>query len=352
MLRIAQSGVGNVGRRTMAAVIDHPKLELVGCLAADPAKHGLDAGALCGRADTGVRVMGDVNAVLAARPDAWVYTPRYIDLDLVCTILEAGVNVVTTTEVMTGDCVGTAVTTRLDAAARHGGVSFFGSGICPGVMHSVAVAASAICHTVEMITVTESVNVIAHDCAEVHIAEGFGCPADMDGLTERTRSATQSYLDGLHFVARALGTELDEVTFEAEYAAAGTDIDVGFMRIDAGCIAAMRYVYTGWVGGRAVVRQVEVKKMHDDVAPQWELINGYRIEIVGLPSVVLVYHLFPPTDWDEEGYQGLGMIASGLPAVNAIEATCAAAPGLVTYADLPPTPGHFAAPRAFAEVGN
>ena len=31
----------------------------------------------------------------------------------------------------------------------------------------------------------------------------------------------------------------------------------------------------------------------------------------------------------------LGMIATGMPAVNAIPAVCAAAPGIRTYADLP-----------------
>jgi len=102
---------------------------------------------------------------------------------------------------------------------------------------------------VDSITVTESVNVTAHDCAEVHIAEGFGCPADTEGLIDRTREATRSYEDGLHFIARALRTELDDVTFEAEYVATETAIDVGFMRIEPGCIVAMRYVYTGWVAG-------------------------------------------------------------------------------------------------------
>jgi 2,4-diaminopentanoate dehydrogenase len=353
MLRVVQSGTGNVGRRTMAAVIDHPELDLVGCFASDPAKRGVDAGVLCGREDIGVQVTGDLGAVLATRPDVWVYTPRYIDVDFVCTILEAGANVVTTTEVMTGDCLGPEVIERLDGAAKRGGASFFGTGLCPGMIQSLAITASSICQRVDSITVTESVNVTAHDCAEVHIAEGFGCPADTEGLIDRTRKATRSYEDGLHFIARALRTELDDITFEAEYVATETAIDVGFMRIEPGCIVAMRYVYTGWVAGNAVVKQVEVKKMHDDVAQQWELINGYRVEIVGLPGVVFVYHLFPPLDWDEEGYQGLGMIASGLPAVNAIRATCAARPGFVTYTDLPPTPGPLAIPRpAVVSGGN
>jgi hypothetical protein len=47
------------------------------------------------------------------------------------------------------------------------------------------------------------------------------------------------------------------------------------------------------------------------------------------------FQILPPDDWSESDYMGLGMIMTAMPAVNAIPAVCAAAPGIATYADLP-----------------
>ena len=65
-LRVVQWSTGNVGRQALAAVLDHPDLELVGLFAFDPTKVGRDAGELCGRASVGVVATGDVDALLSA----------------------------------------------------------------------------------------------------------------------------------------------------------------------------------------------------------------------------------------------------------------------------------------------
>jgi 4-hydroxy-tetrahydrodipicolinate reductase len=53
------------------------------------------------------------------------------------------------------------------------------------------------------------------------------------------------------------------------------------------------------------------------------------VEVDGVPSVRTHVLVMPPTDWTEENYMGLGMIATAMPAVNAIAATVAAKPGIV-----------------------
>lgn len=70
----------------------------------------------------------------------------------------------------------------------------------------------------------------------------------------------------------------------------------------------------------------------------WELEHGYRVSIEGQPSVKTRLDVLPPPDFEAKSFADfmvLGMIMTGLPAVNAIPAVCAAPPGIRTYADLP-----------------
>ena len=55
-------------------------------------------------------------------------------------------------------------------------------------------------------------------------------------------------------------------------------------------------------------------------------------------AVRLKMEIFPPPDFVAKTFADfmvLGMIMTALPAVDAIPAVCAAAPGIVTYLDLP-----------------
>ena len=57
-----------------------------------------------------------------------------------------------------------------------------------------------------------------------------------------------------------------------------------------------------------------------------------------MPSVRTKLEVFPPADFVANSfsdYMVLGMVMTAMPAMNAIEAVCAAEPGIVTYLDLP-----------------
>ena len=53
-LRVVQWATGNIGSRSLRAVIEHPALELVGVHVHSADKVGMDAGELCGTAPTGI----------------------------------------------------------------------------------------------------------------------------------------------------------------------------------------------------------------------------------------------------------------------------------------------------------
>src|SRR5437763_1810916 len=80
-LRVVQWTTGNVGKRSVRAIVAQPDLELVGCYAWSPDKIGRDVGELCDIDAVGVRATDDVEALLALRPDCVVYKPLSPNLD-------------------------------------------------------------------------------------------------------------------------------------------------------------------------------------------------------------------------------------------------------------------------------
>src|SRR6478752_9271993 len=131
-LRVVQWTTGNVGQRSVRAVVAHPDLELVGCYAWSADKVGRDVGELCGIDPVGVTATDDIDALLALRPDCVSYMPYRPDVDHLERILGAGVNVATTMYMLAGTGFGEDATRRIGEAAHAGGASLYASGIYPG----------------------------------------------------------------------------------------------------------------------------------------------------------------------------------------------------------------------------
>ena len=115
-LRIIQWNTGIVGSAGVRAIQAHPELELVGCHAWSPEKSGRDVGELCGTGPLGVEATSDVEALLALEPDCVLYTPQFPDVELMLRVLEAGINIVSTSYFITGRSFGTRDATRLHEA--------------------------------------------------------------------------------------------------------------------------------------------------------------------------------------------------------------------------------------------
>ncbi|MCJ7670551.1 MAG: dihydrodipicolinate reductase, partial [Acidimicrobiia bacterium] len=67
--RVVQWATGNIGTKSLRAVIDHPGLELVGLHVHSADKVGKDAGELCGAGTTGVVATSSIDEILALRAD-------------------------------------------------------------------------------------------------------------------------------------------------------------------------------------------------------------------------------------------------------------------------------------------
>jgi hypothetical protein len=157
-LRVIIWTTGKVGKLAMRSVIDNPAQELVGVYAYSPDKVGKDAGALCGRPDTGIKATNDIDALIALKADAVIYTPFTGDVDEVARLLESGANVLSTNLFFHVGGVRGAVQDRLEAACRRGDSSLYITGINPGWIDSVAVALTGVCGRVDCVSIYESAN--------------------------------------------------------------------------------------------------------------------------------------------------------------------------------------------------
>ena len=339
--RVVQWTTGNVGQRSVIATMANPNLELVGCYAWSPDKVGRDVGELCGIEPTGVIATADIEALLALAPDCVIYNPKWPDVDHLVRILERGINVTATAGFITGHALG-ADRDRIVEACARGGSSIFGSGMNPGMANLLGIVSAGVCDRIDSIRMLESVDSTGYDSGDTELSVGYGRRPDDPELPALTRQGTAVFGDAVHLMGRALGVEFDEVRCETDYAITTEFLDLGSWSIDAGCVAGVAASWQGWIGDRKVVSCDVRWRKGRTLEPDWKVEHGYIVEIDGMPSVRTKLEVFPPADFRPKSfsdYMVLGMVMTSLPAVDAIESVCAAAPGIVTYLDLPlPSP--------------
>lgn len=335
-LRVVQWTTGNVGKQSVAAIVANPGLELVGCYAWSPDKEGSDVGELCGLDRLGVNATHDVDALLALHPDCVVYNPMWPSTDELERILGAGINVVTTAAFVNGRNLGPD-RKRLALACERGGASLFGTGVNPGFADLLAIVTAGISDRIDKVTVSESAHTMGYDSPDTEKPAGFGRPIDDPDLQKMAAEGTAVFGEAVAMVADALGVELDEIVCEPEYAKTATDLDLGSWQIAAGCVAGVAASWQGRVGDKTVVELNVRWKKAPVLEPNWEIQDGWVVEVQGRPTVRTTVQFLPPPDFEAkslEDFMVLGHIMTAMPAVNAVPAVVAAPPGIVSYADL------------------
>jgi hypothetical protein len=335
--RVVQWTTGNVGKRSVRAVVAKPDLELVGCYAWSPDKVGVDVGELCGMDPIGVTATDDVDALFALRPDCVVYNPMWPSTDEVVRILEAGVNVVSTAAFVNGKGNPTD-RARIEAACEQGGASMFGTGISPGFVDLIGIAMAGICDRIDKLQIDEASDTTLYDSPTTELPCGFGRPIDDPELPGMAAQGTAVFGEAVTMVADALGVELDDIVCEAEYAETTEDVVMDSWTIAAGCVAGVAASWQGRVGDRTVVELNVRWKKGQTLQPDWVIDEGHVITVHGRPTVRSKLEYLPPPDFEATTFQDfmvIGMIMTAMPAINAIPYVVDAPPGIVTYTDLP-----------------
>jgi hypothetical protein len=339
-LRVVQWATGNIGTRALREVIRHPDLDLVGVLVYDPAKVGTDAGDLSGEPSTGVLATDDRATVIGLDADCVLYMPRALDLDDVVAMLAAGTNVVTTRGELfgPGERLGAEGRDRVLAACAAGGTSVYATGSSPGfVTDALPLALLSLQRRVDGIAIDEYANVSRRDSPHLLFElMGFGRPLDSYNPA-RASYLLAEFQPPLARLAVAAGLTIDDWTAEGEVAAARHDTALAAGEIAAGTVAAQRTTIVGKCGSTDAIRFTASWYCTTDTEPEWDLRpTGWRVLVDGdAPMDVALPFPIPVED--------LGAHTPGYTAhrpVNAIPYVCAARPGILETADLPPiTPG-------------
>lgn len=346
--RVIQWATGVVGSSALRRIIDHPQLELAGVKVYSADKDGRDAGDLIGSASTGVAATTDVDTIVALDADCVVYCPMPWDVEEMCTLLRAGLHIVTPCPYWFPFIQDTDDAARLEAACREGGVNLHASGTNPGgVAERFPLTFSGWCNRIDRITMTEY-----GDCRDY---ESEGVIRELMNLGKTPQEAhdnpikealTSFWYEPIEMIAEGLGSEVVDYAQHHDFLLANQAIDTASGVIEEGTIALNHYRHVGRTREGTEIVQEQIWFMDDlslsrisgsmDVPRD----SGWRIRIDGDVELVVDIAVAPDGPQPERTAQGLS--TTGYHCVNAIPVVCEAPdPGIKTFLDLPMITGRM-----------
>jgi hypothetical protein len=345
-LRVAVWSTGGIGSKAIRAIRRRPDLELVGVWVHTPEKVGRDAGELAGGERIGLAATHDADALIALRPDCVVYAasgplrdagalPDYVRL------LEAGINVVTTTStrLVYPPVYDVAARDQLAKAAAVGRASLYASGVFPGfASDQLALVLATQSSSIRRVRAWEiSLNDHYPVASVMMDGMGFGRPLSFQPILSQPGFIETVWRAPIELIARGLGAELETVHGRLDRSLTSREIEVAFGTIPAGTCGAVRTRAMGYIGGREAIVIEHVIRMARGVAPEWPSSDhdaSYGVTIEGEPDMEIRMTL-----GEAKGHQvgAAAMTATAMRVVNAIPYVVAAAPGLLSSLDLPLT---------------
>ena len=352
-IRVAHVGTGNVGGLALAELITNPQFELTGVCVSTPEKVGKDAGELCGvgletelAKDklTGISAVGDLDAILATKPECVVYCAmgdtRLPDaMADVMRILAAGINVVGSSPgllqypwgVLPEKYIG-----RVEAAAQQGNSSIFISGVDPGFANDlIPFALAGTCQRIEQVRCMEIHDYASYNGAEVMHYMGFARPLDEVPMLLQPGVLSIAWGTAIRQLAAGLGIEVDEIVESYQREPAPEDFDIAIGRVAKGTLAVLQFEIRGMVKGHPAIVIEHITRLRPDLRPDLPQPaaggGSYRVEITGEPSYAV--DIVPTSRKGDHNHAAIAGAAGRI--VNAIPDVIAAPPGIRTTLDLP-----------------
>lgn len=333
--RVVQWATGNIGTRSLRAVIEHPRLSLAGLYVHSEAKEGRDAGELCGLAPIGIKATRSIDEILALKADCVLYMQQGANFDDLCRILESGTNVLTTrTEFNNPAGLDAAVRQRVEQACARGGTSIHATGSSPGfITEALPLVLTSLQRRLDALRINEFANLAPRNSPELLFqVMGFGQAPDPRRDAGRAQHLRHAFAPSLQLVADALGLGFDSVEASGDVALARRTTRIAAGVLEAGTVAAQRAIVTGMYKGRPLMSFTANWYCTTELDADWNLrSDGWRVEVEGdVPLDVEIRFPVSPERWPQ--------VSPGLTAhraVNAVPYVCAAAPGIRTTIDLP-----------------
>jgi 4-hydroxy-tetrahydrodipicolinate reductase len=332
--RVVQWATGNIGARSLRAVIEHPRLALVGLYVSATEKEGHDAGELCGLGPTGVIATRDMVKIHALEPDCVLYMQQGRDFDAICTLLESGINVVDTSGAFHHPAsMDPSQRERVEAACRRGTSSIHSTGISPGfISEAMPIVLTSIQRRLDRLQIAEFADLSSRDSPDmIFQLMGFAKdPATFD--PGRWAHGALSFGPSLRLVGEALGLPLDSVESTGEVATATRDVEIAAGTIPAGTVAAQRMTVSGLRGGEELMTFCATWYCSTEINADWDLRQGgWHVTVDGDCPLDIEIRLAIPLERMAETTPGY----TANRAVNSVPVVCEAAPGIRTTIELP-----------------
>lgn len=350
--RVIQWGTGGVGTLALREILLNPLFQLVGVKVYSAVKAGKDAGELCEMPATGIRAVLTMEELALEPGDTVFYAPLIADHEEIVTLLERGVNVVTTANNLYPALYGALVFDRLDQAGKRGGARLHGSGMNPGFVSDVLpLTLSGLTHRARHISIQALCDVGAYTAMapEVQLNQlGYGkLPADALQSSDFLKAMTNYFTESMRMICDHMGVTLQRVDEDHEVACATAPIhlDKGYV-IQPGTVACRWFRWYGVVRGKRRIDISALWKLSDQLDPPWEVACEspvqWTVVVEGTPSVKCVLTAcdsFDPgrADYLQNG-SAAGIVATATHTLNAIPLLMAAPPGVCTLLDLPVIP--------------
>jgi hypothetical protein len=348
--RVIQCGAGMAGGEALRAILDNPRLELVGLLVARPDNAGRDAGDIAGRPPVGVTAITEIDEIVRLDADIVCYMLIAPNPGDICRLLSSGKNVVTTAGLMYPAWRAPDLRRRLDQACAAGHSSFYVTGINPGWVDEILpLAMSALCRDIDRIEIREFANCAKYPSPGLTFdVMGFGkTPAEIAaGAVPDMSVMTDFFAQAVAALGHGLGLAIDDVAQTREFALAPADFDIEAGRIGAGTIAGQRWRWTGSVAGTPRIVQETYWITAFDLGAGWpksgDVANDteWRVTIEGSPSLRCIFQ--PRTSFADNGAAAgepsgfnPSALATAMAAVNSLIPVIEAPSGLLTSIDLP-----------------
>lgn len=334
-LRVVQWATGNIGTRSLRAVLEHPRMSLVGLYVHSEAKAGRDAGELCGLPPVGVKATGNIDEILALKADCVLYMQQGCNFEEVCRLLASGANVVTTRgEFHNPACLDPAVRGRIEEACRRGSTSIHSTGSSPGfITEALPLVLTSLQRRLDSYRISEYADLGPRNSPDLLFGVmGFGRPPMREADEGRAHHLAEAFGPSLRLVADALGLPLDLVVANGEVATARHTVRIAAGTLEAGTVAAQRTTVSGMRKGKSLISLTATWYCTTDIDAAWDLRpDGWHVVVEGdTPLDVAIRFPVPAERWaaTSPGY-------TAHRAVNAVPYVCAAPSGIRTTVDLP-----------------
>lgn len=333
--RVVQWATGKLGSESLRQIIDHPDLELAGLYVYSDAKVGRDAGALCGRPDTGIVATNDIEAICALDADIVFHMPTLeattdnSDREVI-RLLEAGKSVISLRGYWYPRWRGESYEQRFQDACRKGGSVLFGTGISPGfVFDRVGPLLSGFCTNVKGLDFDEFFDLRMRPWRTVHDVCGLGHPPG--AVTPQHPACvtlTALYSEMYHFMAHQLGTTCAHVTLDIDVVPSDRDLVIKTGTIRAGTGMATIWHWTASLANGLVLHHRS--HWHVGKVEGWDPRNVWIVSVDGEPKfrAEMVLEQSGADGFTSAGYDPNGRALAAI-CINALPEVLAARPGIL-----------------------